>query len=67
MDNPVVFTITKYIEGDYKIETKHMAYHFKDGLFINDISADQIPKAMEQITDIMNNKYGAGAVFEIDF
>lgn len=62
----VTFTITEYTDGTLKVETKHIAFHFRDGLFYDNIEARQLLQVMRAITELMNNKYNMGAVFEIN-
>lgn len=63
--NTLTFKIMEYDDHTYRVETKHIAYHMADGLLQDDVKPDELYDVMMNITDICNNKYGIGAIFEI--
>ena len=60
----VTFEIIEYKDKTYRIETKHMAYHFRDGL-MQECEAKDLYQAMLKIADLMNNKYNTGCTFVV--
>ena len=61
----ISFTITEYADGTYRIETEHLAFRDRDGLFYDNVDKSNVAMVMNRITYIMNNVYKTGAVFEV--
>ena len=51
--NKLRFIISRYIDGTYKIETKHMHYAFRDDLNYDDVFVADVPQLMYKITSIL--------------
>lgn len=64
MNDFVTFEIIEYEDNTFRVETKHMAYHFRDELK-QECNAKDLYRVMQKIADIMNNKYKKGVVFTI--
>ena len=59
------FEITEYEDGTCRIETHHMHYRFRDGLFRDNVKPQKLLETLSEITTICNNKYNMGATFTI--
>ena len=46
------FIISRYVDGTYEIETKHMHYAFRDDLNYDNVNSADIPQLMYKITSI---------------
>lgn len=47
------FFISRYVDGNYEIETKHIHYAFRDDLNFDDITPDKLGKIMESIMNTL--------------
>ena len=61
----VNFEITEYEDGTCRIETHNILFHYRDGLFRDDVKPQKLLETMSEITTICNNMYNMGAVFTI--
>lgn len=51
--NKLRFFISRYVDGNYEIETKHIHYAFRDDLNFDDITPDKLGTVMELIKDTL--------------
>lgn len=59
----VTFLLTEYEDGTFRIETKHMHYHFR--AFYDNLKAKDVVAAMREIANDLSND-GVAVLFEID-
>lgn len=60
----LTFIVTEYEDHTYRVETKHIAYHFRDGLLIDNIDAQDLPEALQQIRQTVEITYGEKVTFK---
>ena len=58
------FYITKYIDGNYRIETPDIRYHWREGLLKDEIKPEKLGIALEKIAENAREKYDIEALFE---
>lgn len=66
MKDTLVFEVTEYTDGTYRIETKHMHYHHADGCFYDNVKPCDLGKTMLKVADAVNNKYRQACLFAIN-
>ena len=62
----ITFEITEYEDNTYRIETKHIAYHYRDNLLYDNLTPETIFKAMQEIEYEMRCHYGEAVNFVIN-
>ena len=58
------FYITKYTNGNYRIETPDIRYHWREGLLKDNIKPENLGLALENIAETLCNKYNIDVLFE---
>ena len=59
------FYITKYTNGNYRIETPDIRYHWRDGLLKDEIKPEKLVTDLEKMAEDERNKYRLDVIFEI--
>lgn len=50
------FIISRYEDGTFEIETKHVHYAFRDDLNFDNIKVENVPSIMYQITETLKKE-----------
>lgn len=58
------FYITKYTDGNYRIETPDIRYHWREGLLKDEIKPEKLGITLEKIAENAREKYDIEALFE---
>ena len=58
------FYITKYTDGNYRIETPDIRYRWREGLLKDEIKPEKLGITLEKISENAREKYDIEALFE---
>ena len=58
------FYIIKYTDGNYRIETPDIRYHWREGLLKDEIKPEKLGITLEKIAENSREKYDIEALFE---
>ena len=57
------FYVTKYVDGNYRIETPDIRYRWREGLLKDEIKPKRLGITLEKIAENAREKYGLEALF----
>ena len=58
------FYITKYTDGNYRVETPDIRYRWREGLLKDNIKPENLGLALEKIAETLRSKYNIDVLFE---
>ena len=60
------FYITKYTNGNYRIETPDIRYHWREGLLHYNVKQENLGLVLENIAETLRNEYNIDVLFEFE-
>lgn len=61
------FYIIKYANGNYRIETPDIRYHWREGLLKDEIKPEKLGMVLEKMAENARNKYELDVLFEFRY
>ena len=59
----IKFIIYKTNDGKYDIESKRVAYKYREGCYYYDLTADEVIVAIEDITKMLKEQFNSEPIF----